>query len=136
MEQKKRKLIFKIYPYLPSVELQTQKVQWIKTAWSVSTREVIFHSRFWILYFFVLRLQMGIFWIFDFHFSSGIISTSGSSSATFLILLYLLLVAQSVKNLPALQVIRVQFLGQEDPLEMEMAGYSPWGHKGQTRLSD
>ena len=52
-----------------------------------------------------------------------------------------------VKNLPAVQDTRVQSLGQEDPLEKEMAthssipalenphgqrslaGYSPWGHK-------
>ena len=31
------------------------------------------------------------------------------------------LVAQSVKNLPAVQETRVQFLGWEDPLEKEMA---------------
>ena len=35
------------------------------------------------------------------------------------------LVAQMVENLPAMQETRVQFLGQEDPLEKEMAnGYS------------
>ena len=34
------------------------------------------------------------------------------------------LVAQLVKNLPTMQEIRVQFLGQEDPLEKEMATYS------------
>ena len=37
--------------------------------------------------------------------------------------------AQSVKNLPAMQETRVQFLGQEDPLEKEMATHSsilPW----------
>ena len=56
------------------------------------------------------------------------------------------LVAQSVKNLPAMQEARVQSLGQEDPLEKEMtttpvflpgksrgwrslAGYDPRGHK-------
>ena len=31
------------------------------------------------------------------------------------------LVAQMVKNLPAMQENRVQFLGREDPLEKEMA---------------
>ena len=31
------------------------------------------------------------------------------------------LIAQSVKNLPAMQETWVQFLGQEDPLEKEMA---------------
>ena len=31
------------------------------------------------------------------------------------------LVAQSIKNLPAMQESWVQFLGQEDPLEREMA---------------
>ena len=30
-------------------------------------------------------------------------------------------IAQSVNHLPAVQEIRVRFLGQEDPLEMEMA---------------
>ena len=58
-----------------------------------------------------------------------------------------------VKNLPAMQVIWVQSLCQEDSLEKGMAthsslhaweipwteeslvGYSPWGHK-QTQLSD
>ena len=54
------------------------------------------------------------------------------------------LVAQLVKNLPAMQETWVQSLGQEDPLEKEMAtvllpeevqgwrspaGYSPWDHK-------
>ena len=34
------------------------------------------------------------------------------------------LVAQSVKKLPAEQETRVQSLGQEDPLEKEMATYS------------
>ena len=56
------------------------------------------------------------------------------------------LVAQMVKNLPAMEETRVQSLGQEDPLEKgmvptpvflpgkfhgqrSMAGYSSWGHK-------
>ena len=34
------------------------------------------------------------------------------------------LVAQSVKNLPVMQKTWVQFLGQEDPLEKEMATHS------------
>ena len=34
------------------------------------------------------------------------------------------LTAQSVKNLPAMQETRVQFLGREDPLEKEMAIHS------------
>ena len=45
-------------------------------------------------------------------------------------------VAQLVKNLPAMQETRVQFLGQEDPLEKEMAIHSnilacriPWTEK-------
>ena len=58
------------------------------------------------------------------------------------------LVAQTVNNLPAMQETWVRFLGQEDPLEKEMAthssilalshgqktlaGYSSWGHKSQT----
>ena len=46
------------------------------------------------------------------------------------------LVAQTVKNLPAKQVTWVQSLGQEDPLEKEVATYSsvltwevPWAGK-------
>ena len=56
------------------------------------------------------------------------------------------LVAQMVKNLPAMQETWIQSLGQEDPLEKEwqptpvfspgeshgqrsLAGYSPWGRK-------
>ena len=56
------------------------------------------------------------------------------------------LVAQMVKHLPTMRETRVQSLGQEDPLEKEMAphsillpgkshgqrslvGYSPWGHR-------
>ena len=34
------------------------------------------------------------------------------------------LIAQSVKNLPAMQETQVRFLGWEDPLENEMATYS------------
>ena len=34
------------------------------------------------------------------------------------------LIAQSVKNLPVMQETRVWFLGQEDPLEKEMATHS------------
>ena len=34
------------------------------------------------------------------------------------------LIAQSVKNLPAMQETWVQFLGREDPLEKEMAAYA------------
>ena len=56
------------------------------------------------------------------------------------------MVAQTVKNLPAMQETQVQSLGQEDPLKKgmathssilaweipwteELAGYSPWGCK-------
>ena len=56
------------------------------------------------------------------------------------------LVAQMVRNLPAIQETQIGFLGQEDPLEKGMTthsstlslrihgqrglvGYSPWGHK-------
>ena len=62
------------------------------------------------------------------------------------------LMALSVRNLSAVQETWVQFLGQEDPLEKEMAttpvflpgqsyvqrnlaGCSPWGCKRQTQLS-
>ena len=46
------------------------------------------------------------------------------------------MVAQTVKNLPAIQETRVLFLGWEDPLEEEMATHSsilawriPWTEK-------
>ena len=63
------------------------------------------------------------------------------------------LVAELVKNLPAMQQTWVQFLGQEDPWrrklkptpvfwlgeshgERSLAGSSPWGRKSRTRLND
>ena len=61
------------------------------------------------------------------------------------------LVAHMVKNLPAMQEIRVRSLGQEDPLEKEMATHSsilawriPWTEElgevlsmgSQTQLTD
>jgi len=66
---------------------------------------------------------------------------------------YLISLALLVKTLPAVQETWVQFLGQEDPLEKEMAthssilawkslwteepgGYSPGVTKNQTRLSN
>ena len=61
-------------------------------------------------------------------------------------------VAQMLENLPAMQETQVQFLGLEDPLEKEiptpvflpglshrqrsLVGYSLWGRKSQTRLSN
>ena len=42
-----------------------------------------------------------------------------------------------VKSLPAMQQMWVQFLGQEDPLEKEMAAHSPalaWEEHGQRSL--
>ena len=36
----------------------------------------------------------------------------------------MVVIAQLVKNLPAMQETWVQFLGQEDPLEKEMATHS------------
>ena len=63
------------------------------------------------------------------------------------------LVAQRLKRLPPMRETWVRSLGREDPLEKEMAttsvflpgesygqrslaGYSPWGCKSWTRLSD
>ena len=48
------------------------------------------------------------------------------------------LIAQLVKNLPAMQETWVQFLGQEDPLEKEMATHSsilPGESHGQRSLA-
>ena len=61
--------------------------------------------------------------------------------------------AQTIKNLPAMQETQVASLGWVDPLEEEMeptpvslpgeshgqrtlVGYSPWSHKIWTQLSD
>ena len=44
-----------------------------------------------------------------------------SSSMCLFSRLWASLVAQMVKNLPVVQKTQVQFLGQEDPLEVEMA---------------
>ena len=44
------------------------------------------------------------------------------------------LIAQLVKNLPAMQETPVRFLGWEDPLEKGKATH--WVTKSQTRLSD
>ena len=47
------------------------------------------------------------------------------------------LIAQSVKNLPAMQETQVQFLGQEDLLEKKMATHShifAWGSVGPQEL--
>ena len=41
-----------------------------------------------------------------------------------LVIYLILLVAQTVKRLPAMQETRVLFLGREDPLEKEMAIHS------------
>ena len=38
--------------------------------------------------------------------------------------------AQTVKYLPAMQETRVQYLGQEDPLEKGMADSLPLSHQG------
>ena len=63
------------------------------------------------------------------------------------------LVTQLVKNLPTMQETQVQSLGWKDPRRRKqqptpvflpgepheqrtLAGYSPWGHKSQTRLCD
>ena len=63
------------------------------------------------------------------------------------------MMAQMIKNLPAVQETRLQSLGQEDPLENGMATYSsilawripwtegpvgcsPWGLQSQTQLSN
>ena len=61
-------------------------------------------------------------------------------------ILWTSLVAQTVKNLPAMQETQVRSLGQEDSLEKEIlvfltgeshgqrrpVGYSPWGPKSRT----
>ena len=47
-----------------------------------------------------------------------------SSRLTIILRVIALLVAQMVKNLPAMQETEVRSLGQEDPLEKEMAVHS------------
>ena len=56
------------------------------------------------------------------------------------------LVAQMGKHLPAMRETGVLSLGREDPIlvflpgkrhgQRSLLGYSPWGHKSWTRLSD
>ena len=58
-----------------------------------------------------LLMIKGFFFLSDFCYSS--LQNNGAS-----------LIAQSGKNLPAMQETQVQFLGQEDPLEKEMATHS------------
>ena len=82
------------------------------------------------------------------------LKVQGSSPYLGCLPLWFTLVAQMVKNLPAMQKTRVQSLGQEDPLVKGMATHSsiltwriPWTKesgglqsmgvtKSQTRLSD
>ena len=47
-----------------------------------------------------------------------------SALSCFYVLFRVHLVTQMVKNLPLMQETQVQFLGQEDPLEKEMATHS------------
>ena len=51
-------------------------------------------------------------------------TTTGSSQPPVLRLVWASLVAQTVKNQPAMQETRVQSLGQEDPLKKGMATHS------------
>ena len=51
-------------------------------------------------------------------------TTTGSSQPPVLRLVWASLVAQTVKNLPAMQETGVQSLGQEDPLKKGMATHS------------
>ena len=51
-------------------------------------------------------------------------TTTGSSQPPVLRLVWASLVAQTVKNLPAMQETGVQSLGQEDPLKKGMAAHS------------
>ena len=67
----------------------------------------------------------------------------GVSTRAIWLILWASIVAQTIKNLPAMQETGIRSLGQEDPLEKGMAthssrefhgqrglvGYSPWGHK-------
>ena len=42
----------------------------------------------------------------------------------FSVFVFLILISQTIKNLPAMQETWIQYLGQEDPLENEMATHS------------
>ena len=55
---------------------------------------------------------------------SLLVNDSEESTYVYTPLLWASLVAQSVKNLPAMQDSQVQSLGREDPLEEEMATHS------------
>ena len=75
-----------------------------------------------------LNMRWPKYWSFSFSISPskehpGLISFR-MDWLDLLALLHASLIAQSVKNLPAMQETWVQFLGQEDPLEKEMAIHS------------
>ena len=87
----------------------------------------------------------------SFYFSAESAINDGDTHTRFLKIRFLSqtwasLVAQTIKNLPAMLESQVQFLGQEDALEKRtaitlaffpegfhgqrsLAGYSPWNHK-------
>ena len=63
---------------------------------------------------------------YSFTFTKRLFSSSSLSAITVVLSAYLKasLVAQMVKNLPAVQETQLQSLGWEDPLEKEMATHS------------
>ena len=69
------------------------------------------------------RLPTPVFWLGEFH---GLYSPWGCKEldTTVRLSLWASLVAQMVKSLPAVRETWVQSLGQEDPLEKEMATHS------------
>ena len=111
---------------------------------------MVFTSNFY-LFFKSLLFYIGVWLINSVMLVSGV-QQSDSYICSVIhihvsILLQKALVAQMVKSLPAMQETWVRSLGQEEPLEKEMAiqypvllpgkfhgwrslvGYSPWGHK-------
>ena len=89
-----------------------------------------------------LCIQMGICFLFSFSFASLLFSAVCKGCSTILpfCISFSWLgfpVAQSVKNLPAVQETQVRFLGWEDPLEKELATHSSilaWKISGQRSL--
>ena len=71
-----------------------------------------------------LTWNFSIILLFALFFSSGCNITFFSFISTFLCIIGASLVAQRLKRLPAMQETWVQSLGQEDPLEKEMATHS------------
>ena len=91
--------------------------------------ETVFISFYLFIYFILFYLRYFHHSIFQLTYTFFCLSYSafGSLCCSFNLIYYVTqasLIAQSVKNLPAMQETQVRFLGWEAPLEKEMATHS------------